>query len=293
MNTNWKGTGVAVITPFTISGEVDFISLEKIINHLIGGGIDYLVMLGTTGETATLTEAEKKQIWKFAAEKTAGRIPLIAGIGGNNTAHVTEQLQSFDSSGYSAILSVSPYYNKPSQEGIFQHYMKLAEVSPLPIIIYNVPSRTGSNLNTETILRLANADKKFIGVKEAGGNLAQITRIMQQRPPGFFVISGDDNLTLPMMSFGVDGVISVSANAFPKQMSDMVRAALKNDFTAAVKNYFSLFEFTEALFAENSPAGIKAAMCHLNLCLETLRLPAVSVSDGLRKKIIDLAGQIN
>ena len=286
MNTNWKGTGVAVVTPFNSNGSVDYTSLEKIINHLIYGGVEYLVILGTTGETATLSEEEKSSIWKFVSEKNQGRVPLVAGIGGNNTAHVVEQLNAFDTKGYDAILSVSPYYNKPSQEGIFLHYMEVMKASKLPIIIYNVPGRTGSNITAETILRLASASKKFIGVKEASGNLSQITRIIQNKPKDFFVISGDDNLTLPMMSFGVDGVISVSANAYPRQMSDMVRAALKNDFQNASTFYNQVFEFTEAIFAESSPAGIKVALNKLNLCENVLRLPAVVASAGINQRIL-------
>ena len=286
MNTNWKGTGVAVVTPFNSNGSVDYTSLEKIINHLINGGIEYLVILGTTGETATLSEEEKASIWKFVSEKNQGRVPLVAGIGGNNTAHVVEQLNTFDTKGYDAILSVSPYYNKPSQEGIFFHYMEVMKASKLPIIIYNVPGRTGSNITAETILRLASASKKFIGVKEASGNLSQITRIIQNKPKDFFVISGDDNLTLPMMSFGVDGVISVSANAYPRQMSDMVRAALKNDFQNASTFYNQLFEFTEAIFAESSPAGIKVALNKLDLCENVLRLPAVEASSAINQRIL-------
>ena len=292
MNTNWNGTGVAVITPFKTDRSVDYTSLEKIINHLINGGVEYLVILGTTGETATLTEDEKKSIWKFVADKTAGRVPLVAGIGGNDTMHVTDQLKKFDSNGYDAILSVSPYYNKPSQEGIYQHYMEIEKASPLPIIIYNVPGRTGSNLTAETTLRLANSSNKFIGVKEASGNLSQISRIIEGRPEGFFVISGDDNLTLPMMSFGVQGVISVSANAYPKQMSELVRFALKNDFGSASILYYSLFEFTEAIFAESSPAGIKVAMNKLGLCENVLRLPAVNSNIEVSSKIISAMNKL-
>ncbi|MCY7409899.1 MAG: 4-hydroxy-tetrahydrodipicolinate synthase, partial [Chitinophagales bacterium] len=258
---------------------------EKLINFNIENGINYFVVLGTTGESVTLSKEEKKSIWRFIAEKVNSRVPLIAGIGGNNTSHVEEDIKEFDTKGYDAILSVSPYYNKPSQEGIFQHYIKLAAASPLPIIIYNVPGRTASNISAETILRLAKSSDKFIGVKEASGNISQIMHIIKDKPRDFLVISGDDLITLPMISFGAVGVISVVAQAIPKKFSAMVDASLKGNFAEAKELHYQLMNCMELFFEEGSPSGVKAALNILGYCENVLRLPLVKTSEILYEKI--------
>lgn len=286
MAQKFRGTGVALVTPFKQDGFVDYGALERLLHFNMENGVNYFVVLGTTGESVTLSHDEKRDVWKFVADMVDEEIHLVAGIGGNNTAEVSEQMRDFNTDHYDAILSVSPYYNKPSQEGIYQHYMRLAEVSPLPIIIYNVPGRTSSNITAETILRLANASHRFIGVKEASGNLSQIMRIVKERPSkNFLVISGDDLITLPLLSFGCDGVISVVAQAFPKDFSSMVDKALKGDFEEAQKLHYKLLDFMELFFAEGSPAGVKAALNILGICENVLRLPLVPISEGLSGKI--------
>jgi len=272
------GTGVAIITPFQTDGSVDFPALEKLIENLIDNGIDYLVSLGTTGETATLTSAEKKEIFKFTVETVAGRIPLIAGIGGNYTAAVIENIKNFDKQGFDAILSVSPYYNKPTQEGIYQHYKSVAAVSDLPVILYNVPGRTGSNITPETTLRLAHDVTNIIAVKEASGNFDQFNQIMRDKPANFMLISGDDPVTLPMIALGAVGVISVIANAVPRLFSDMVRLCLDGKWEAARIIHSKLIEFTRLMFADGNPGGVKEALKINGLCGNTLRLPLVSVN---------------
>jgi len=280
------GTGVAVVTPFHADGQVDYDGLKNLLNYLIDGGVEYVVSLGTTGETATLTEDEKKKVWAFTAEAVAGRINLVAGIGGNNTAEVVKQVKQFDITGYDAILSASPAYNKPTQEGIYQHYKAIAEVAPLPLILYNVPSRTGSNINAETTVRLANDFKNIIGIKEASGNFDQFNQIMRDKPAGFLFISGDDPVTLPMMALGAVGVISVIGNALPRQTSDLIRLCLDSDFTAAQVPHGQLVDFTRLMFVEGSPAGVKTVLKYLGICGDTLRLPLVQVSDATAGKII-------
>ncbi len=276
MKTNsLKGTGVAIVTPFTKSGKIDEKALQKLVQHLIKGKVEYLVVLGTTGESATLDKEEKKQVIQIIKEENKNKLPLVLGIGGNNTYHILKEFETFDFSGFSAILSVSPYYNKPSQEGIYQHYKALANASPLPIILYNVPGRTSSNIQWQTTLRLANDFKNIIGIKEASGNVEQIMKIIAKRPKDFLVISGDDNLTLPLIAAGADGVISVVANAYPKRFSEMVRAALKGDFEKARKLHYSLLFFTEQLFADGNPGGIKYALNKLGIIQAYLRLPLV------------------
>ena len=280
------GTGVAMVTPFDADGQVDYQALKNLIDHLIDGGVEYLVSLGTTGESVTLSKEEKKKIFAFTAEVNAGRAGLIAGIGGNNTYEVVQQVKEFDTTGYNAILSASPNYNKPTQEGIYQHYKAIAENSPLPVILYNVPSRTGSNINADTVVRLANDFKNIIGIKEAAGNFDQINQIMRDKPEGFLVISGDDPVTLPMIALGAVGVISVVGNALPRQTTDMVRLCLAGDFKAAQKIHSQLIDFTRLMFVEGSPAGVKAALKHLGICGDTLRLPLVPVGDNTAAKII-------
>ncbi len=284
-NIPFRGTGIALITPFKINGEIDWNALEKLIHFNIDNGVNYLVSLGTTGESVTLSIEEKKRVWEFTSKIVNGRIPLVAGIGGNNTAQLINTFKEFDIIGYDAILSVSPYYNKPSQEGIYHHFMKIAESSPLPIIIYNVPGRTASTITAETILKLAKANEKFIGVKEASGNFAQCMQIVKDKPDGFLVISGDDITTLPMISFGMDGVISVVAQAFPKEFSEMVNESLSGNFLDARSLHFKLLDFMNLFFAEGSPEGVKAALHILGICENVLRLPLVPVSNLLYRKI--------
>jgi len=282
----FQGTGVALVTPFNTDGSVDYDGLKNLINHLIDGGIDYLVSLGTTGETATMTKDEKKKVWAYTAEINDNRLPLVAGIGGNNTISVANDIKTFDAEGYSAILSVSPYYNKPTQEGIYQHYKYLAEVSPLDLILYNVPGRTMSNMTPETTCRLAHDFKNIIATKEASGNFDQFNQIMRDKPENFLLISGDDPITLPMISLGASGIISVVANALPRIFSDMVRQCLAGDFKGALPAHLGLIEFTRLAFAEGNPAGIKAALKHLGVCGDTVRLPLIKASQNLEQALI-------
>lgn len=282
----FQGTGVALVTPFNTDGSVDYNGLKNLINHLVEGGIDYLVSLGTTGETATMTKEEKKKVWAYTAEINNNRLPLVAGIGGNNTLAVADEIKSFDTSGYCAILSVSPYYNKPTQEGIYQHYKHLAEISPLDLILYNVPGRTMSNMSPETTCRLAHDFKNIIATKEASGSFDQFNQIMRDKPADFLLISGDDPITLPMIALGASGVISVIANAVPKPFTDMVNLCLQGEFKAANPSHLSLVEFTRLAFAEGNPAGIKVALKHLNICGDTVRLPLIKASSSLEQLII-------
>jgi len=279
------GTGVAMVTPFQADGAVDFSGLETVVNHIIGGGVEYLVILGTTGESATLNKQEKKDIWSSTVKFTNGRVPLVAGIGGNNTYEVLKSIEEFDTTGYDAILSVSPYYNKPTQEGIYQHYKAIAENSPLPIILYNVPGRTGSMVSAETTVRLAHDFKNVIATKEASGSFDQFNAIMRDKPEDFLFISGDDPVTLPMVAMGAAGVISVIGNAIPKAMSDMVRLCLKGDYANARPLHYSLIEFTRLMFTEGNPAGVKQAMKELGICGDEVRLPLTRVSSDTAAKI--------
>lgn len=284
----FKGTGVAIVTPFKADKSVDYNALEKLVNHLIDGGIEYIVVQGTTGESVTLTKEEKKETLAFIQKVNNGRLPIVLGIGGNCTVTVVETLKTTDLTGVDAILSVSPYYNKPTQEGIYQHYKAVSEASTLPIILYNVPGRTSSNVLPATTLRLARDFKNIIAVKEASGNLEQCMTIIQNKPEGFLVISGDDALTLPFIASGGDGVISVIANAFPKGFSDMVRAALKDDMVTARKLHYKYFEMIHYLFVEGNPAGVKAALKELNVIGDAVRLPLVNVSEETNNKIKQL-----
>ncbi len=273
------GTGVAMVTPFHADGQIDYNGLRNLIEHLIDGGVEYLVSLGTTGESATLSEAERKQVWAFTAEVVNKRVGLVAGIGGNNTHEVVEQIKSFDIEGYDAILSASPHYNKPTQEGIYQHYRAIAQNTKLPIILYNVPSRTGSTISADTTVRLAKEFKNIIGIKEASGNFDLFNQLMRDKPEDFLFISGDDPVTLPMMALGGVGAISVIGNALPRQLSDMVRLLLNGDYKAAHAAHFDLIEFTRLMFTEGSPAGVKTALKQLGICGDTVRLPLVQVSE--------------
>jgi 4-hydroxy-tetrahydrodipicolinate synthase len=280
------GTGVAMVTPFRADGQVDYPSLGAPINYLIDGGVEYLVSLGTTGESVTLSKDEKKKVWAYTAEINNGRVSLVAGIAGNNTHDVVEEIKAFDTRGYHAILSASPGYNKPTQEGIYQHYKAIAEASPLPVILYNVPSRTGSNVTAETTVRLARDFKNIIGMKEASGNFDQLNQIFRDKPEDFLVISGDDPISLPMIALGGAGVISVVGNALPREFSDMIRLCLDGDFKSAQKAHSNFIDFTRMMFAEGSPAGVKTALKCLDVCGDTVRLPLVQVSNALSDKII-------
>ena len=282
----FHGTGVALVTPFNADGSVDFDGLKNLINYLIEGKVEYLVSLGTTGEASTLNKDEKKKIWEFTAEINNGRLPLVAGIGGNDTRAIAQNIKDFEVSGYSAILSASPYYNKPTQEGIYQHYKALSESSSLPILLYNVPGRTGSNVSAETTCRLATDLNNIIGIKEASGNFDQFNQIMRDKPADFMLISGDDPVAMPMISLGAVGVISVIGNALPQQLSDMIRLCLAGDFAKALPLHLSLIEFTRLMFVEGNPAGAKAALKHFGVCDDNLRLPLVKVSQGIREAII-------
>ncbi|MCK6694213.1 MAG: 4-hydroxy-tetrahydrodipicolinate synthase [Thermoanaerobaculia bacterium] len=276
----FRGTGVALVTPFK-NGRIDWEDLEKVIEHVIAGGVEFLVSLGTTGESATLSDTEHREILDFTIKVNRGRLPLVAGIfGGNNTAAMVEKIQAFHFDGIDALLSSNPAYNKPGQEGIFQHYMALAEVSPLPIIIYNVPSRTASNMTAETTLRLANASDKFLGVKEASDDIYQIMKIIKGKPKDFLVLSGDDFITLPLIAAGGDGVISVIANTMPRPFTDMVRAALRHDLPTAQRLNLKLLDLYKLLFIEGNPVGIKAAMELQGLCSREVRLPLVPMSEN-------------
>ena len=287
------GTGVAVVTPFQSDGSVDFPALESIIENLIANGIDYLISLGTTGESATLTSLEKKEIWKFTAETVAGRIPLIAGVGGNYTTAVIENIKNLNKQGFDAILSVSPYYNKPTQEGIYQHYKAVAAASDLPLILYNVPGRTGSNISAETTVRLAHDVTNIIAVKEASGSFDQFNLIMRDKPADFMLISGDDPVALPMIALGAVGVISVIGNAVPQIFSDMVRLCLDGKWEAARIIHSQLIEFTRLMFIDGNPAGVKEALQLTGLCGNTLRLPLVNVSSKIAGLIAEELKKLN
>ena len=276
-----RGTGVALVTPFKDNMEIDYPALERVIDFVINNGVEYVITLGTTGETPTLSKDEKIELILFTYEKVADRVPVVVGIGGNNTLSLIKDLETFPLQKAAAVLSASPYYNKPSQEGIYQHYKALAEVSPKPIILYNVPGRTGRNMTADTTLRLAKDFKNIIGIKEASGDMAQSMQILKDKPADFLVVSGDDNLAMPQIACGMDGVISVAANCLPKQFSEMVRLSLKGNFAAAKQMNDQMLEAYDLLFAENNPAGVKAFMTELNLLENNVRLPVVPLSDGL------------
>jgi 4-hydroxy-tetrahydrodipicolinate synthase len=280
-----KGTGVALVTPFDNRGAVDFGALERVIDSVINGGVEYLITLGTTGETPTLSKEEKKDIIQFTYDKARNRVPVVVGIGGNNTNELISDLETFPLDEAVAILSASPYYNKPSQEGIFQHYKALAKESPKPVLIYNVPGRTGRNVTADTTMRLANEVDNIAGIKEASGDLAQCMQILRDKPEDFLVVSGDDALALPQIACGMDGVISVAANCFPKQFSELVRLCLKGDFSAAKKINDGLIEGYEILFIENNPAGVKAFLAEEGLIGNYLRLPLVPLSKEVYKRL--------
>ena len=280
-----QGTGVALVTPFKSDCSIDFDALKRIVNHVIDGGVEYLVVLGTTAETATLTENEKNEIIQAIITENNGRLPLVLGVGGNNTSKVVEELKTRDLSAFTAILSVSPYYNKPTQEGIYQHFKAIAQASPKPIILYNVPGRTASNMLPQTVIRLANDFSNIIGIKEAAGDIVQAMRLIQHKPEGFLVISGDDMVTLPMVLAGGDGVISVIGEGFPKDFSEMVRLGLQRKVDAAYQLHYKLADAIDMIFEQGNPAGIKAVFKYLNLSTDTLRLPLVNINQDLDNRI--------
>lgn len=287
------GTGVAIITPFKKNKEVDYDALQKLIDYLITNGVEYIVSLGTTGETPTLSKKEKQGIVKFTIEKINGRIPMVLGIGGNNTASIIDSFSDFSFDKITAVLSSSPNYNKPSQEGIFQHYKAIADASPKPVILYNVPGRTGSNITAETTLRLAGECKNIRGIKEASGNMVQCMHILKNKPDDFLFVSGDDHISLPLIACGAVGVISVAANSFPKDFSDMIRFALKNDFKNAQELHYKLLEAYDLLFVENNPAGVKAFLYELKLIENELRLPLVPLSAPFHQKVKDFIARLS
>jgi 4-hydroxy-tetrahydrodipicolinate synthase len=282
---DFRGTGVAIVTPFNQDGSIDFPSLGKVIDHLVKGKVEYLVVMGTTGENVTISNSEKQNIFSFVAEHTDGRLPLVAGIGGNNTMEVLDGLKKTDLKGYGAVLSVSPYYNKPNQNGIFEHYRLVADHSPLPVIMYNVPGRTGMNVSADTTLRIAEACKNIIATKEASGNFDQINKIIKYKPAHFEVISGDDGITLPMVACGAIGVISVVANAYPAQFSEMVRLCLDGKFADARFFHYQLIDIINSMFEEGSPSGVKAFLSEMGLCGNHFRLPVYPVSEKLMEKV--------
>jgi len=287
-----KGTGIAIVTPFLKDGTPDYSTLFNLTEFWISGGVDYLVVCGTTGESVTLSKAEKQETLSTVVRSAKGRVPIVYGCGGNNTFAVIEELKSTDLSGVHSILSVAPYYNKPGQEGIYRHFMEIGSASPLPVILYNVPGRTGQNMTAETILKLAVSGTIFSGVKEASGNMEQIMEILVRKPDSFHLISGDDSLTLPMMACGASGVISVIANAFPTEFSTLVRAALNGDFEMARRIHSRLYPLHTLLFRENSPGGIKSVMKEMDLCDIHVRLPLVPITEALSEEIQVCVNQI-
>lgn len=285
MNFNTKGTGVALVTPFDKRGNVDFSALGRLIDHCINGGIDYLVCLGTTSEYPTLTEKETFAVRDYIVEYVDKRVPIVLGVGGNNTKELVTRINHTDLSGFAAILSVSPYYNKPSQKGLYTHYNYIAAASPLPVIIYNVPGRTGVNISAETTLKLAEDFKNIVAVKEASGNMLQCMEILRCKPDRFSLISGEDALTYPLIACGANGVISVTANAYPNMVSTMVNQALKGYNNKALVLHNTLLPFTNAIFEEGNPSGVKAALESMGICDNIVRLPLSNVSRTLYNRL--------
>jgi 4-hydroxy-tetrahydrodipicolinate synthase len=288
-----KGTGVAIVTPFKNDSSIDFAALGRVIEHVIKGGINYIVAMGTTGESVTLTKDEKQALISYVVESVDKRVPILAGIGGNNTQEVINNIRHTDLSAIDGILSVAPYYNKPSQRGLLQHFKAIATCSPIPVILYNVPGRTCSNISAETCLELAHTCDNVTGIKEASGDISQIMKIIKGKPENFSLVSGDDLLTLPIIAAGGVGVISVIANAFPAQWTEMVTNALKNNFKAARENQFRFLEMIELLFMEGNPAGVKAMLGSMNLCQNILRLPLVPVTRPTYSRIQKAIDELN
>lgn len=284
-NKNLKGTGVAIVTPFDKKGNLDTHSLSNIVKHIQKGGVDYIVVMGTTGESATLTKEEKDLAISTVVKANANKLPLVLGIGGNNTAEVVTALKKADLKNFEAILSVAPYYNKPNQEGYYQHYKAVSGATKKDVILYNVPGRTGSNVTTETQLRIASDFKNIVATKEASGNIEQIMKIIKNKPKDFMVLSGDDNLTLPAMAAGAVGVISVVAQVLPADYSEMVRLCLKGNFEKAQKLHYNVMDITDQLFADGNPGGVKFALSELGLCKPYVRLPLCEPNDGVKSKL--------
>jgi 4-hydroxy-tetrahydrodipicolinate synthase len=281
----FSGTGVALVTPFNTDGSIDFPSLEKLVNHVITNGVNYLVALGTTAETPTLTADEKLQVLNFITDKCNGRVPVVCGIGGNNTAEVIQQLNNYPLDKVDGILTVVPYYNKPTQEGLYQHFKAIANATTKPIILYNVPGRTVTNMLPPTTLRLANEFKHIVAVKEACGIMSQCMDLVAGKPDHFAVLSGDDDLVMPQVALGMDGVISVAANCFTKDFTAMVNAGLKEDHVTARKLHYKLLEGIRLLFADGNPAGVKYVLSKMDICQNTLRLPLIPATDGTTQKL--------
>ncbi|MGV8113757.1 MAG: 4-hydroxy-tetrahydrodipicolinate synthase [Lentimicrobium sp.] len=292
MKKNLKGTGVALVTPFHKQGTIDFGSLGKLIEYTISNGVNYLVVLGTTGEAATLSKDEKNALIQYVRDQVAQRCPLVLGMGGYNTQEVINNLQVFDPDGFDAILSVTPYYNKPSQRGLYLHYKHIASASPLPVILYNVPGRTSVNMKAETTLELAAEFENIIGVKEASGNMSQIMEIIRNKPKDFLVISGDDGITMPLIAAGANGVISVVANAYPAAFSSMVNAALQGKMDEARRLHYLLLPLIDSLFSDGSPGGIKAALECMRIVPNNLRLPVVKVNKATQNLINSLIAEL-
>lgn len=291
-DTRFTGTGVAIITPFNTNNSVDYPALERVVEHCINGKVNYIVVLGTTGESVTLNQSEKIEVIDTVVKATSKRVPVVVGIGGNNTQDVIDGIKTVNFNGIDGILSVVPYYNKPNQKGIYEHYKAIAQVSPLPVILYNVPGRTGINMNTETTVSLAHDFKNLVAVKEASGNMQQVMEILRDKPSGFDVISGDDALTFPMLTLGATGVISVIANAFPLDFSTMVEEALSGNYPLARKIHFTYLEVIGAIFTEGNPAGVKAIMHQQELIKNVVRLPLTSVSEKHYQKLNEIVQKL-
>jgi 4-hydroxy-tetrahydrodipicolinate synthase len=289
----FRGIGVAIVTPFKNDSSIDFAAMGRVVNHVINGGVNYIVVMGTTGESATLTKDEKKAIISYVAEVTDNRVPLVTGIGGNSTQEVINCIRHSNLTGVDGILSVAPYYNKPNQRGLFQHFKAIATGSPLPVILYNVPGRTCSNISSDTCLELANECENIVAIKEASGDIAQIMRIIRGKPDNFSVISGDDMMTIPIIASGGAGVISVLANAFPAATSELVTNSLKNNFKSAREIQLRYLEMIELLFIDGNPAGVKAMLNIMNLCQNTLRLPLVPVNRTIYSRIQKAIDDVN
>jgi 4-hydroxy-tetrahydrodipicolinate synthase len=289
----FRGIGVAIVTPFKNDSSIDFAAMGRVVNHVINGGVNYIVVMGTTGESATLTKDEKKAIISYVAEVTDNRVPLVTGIGGNSTQEVINCIRYSNLTGVDGILSVAPYYNKPNQRGLFQHFKAIATGSPLPVILYNVPGRTCSNISSDTCLELANECENIVAIKEASGDIAQIMRIIRGKPDNFSVISGDDMMTIPIIASGGAGVISVLANAFPAATSELVTNSLKNNFKSAREIQLRYLEMIELLFIDGNPAGVKAMLNIMNLCQNTLRLPLVPVNRTIYSRVQKAIDDVN
>ncbi|MEN9522434.1 MAG: hypothetical protein RL065_811 [Bacteroidota bacterium] len=282
----FKGTGVALVTPFKVDKSIDFTALEKLINHCIDNGVNYFVVLGTTGETPVLSKDEKNAVWEFVAKVNNNRLPLVAGMGSNNTAELIQEMQQFKfKHQYQAFLSVTPYYNKPSQAALIQHYKAIAALSPLPIILYNVPGRTGINMLPSTTLKIAAECKNVIAIKEASGSMQACFELVKNKPSNFLVLSGDDDLVMPQMAIGMDGVISVAAQCYTSDFCKMVKASMDNDFNTSRQLHYKLIDGVNLLFKEGNPVGVKAALHQLNICENELRLPLIPASDDLYNQI--------